>query len=81
MNPLTNLDVKAPAVAQGVRVARIPKASRLPSSCVAFIMTHCNSHNLRVTMPGFAISVNRGKPIRRLGKLLFGGRGGTPPLL
>lgn len=35
-----------------------------------------HSHNPRVTMPVFAISVNRGKPIRRLGKSPWG-RGGT----
>lgn len=31
-----------------------------------------HSHNPRVTMPVFAISVNRGKPIRRLGKISVG---------
>lgn len=31
-----------------------------------------HSHNPRVTMPVFAISVNGGKPIRRLGKISVG---------
>ena len=53
----------------------IPKPNVAASSL--FHNDALHSHNLRVTMLAFAISVNRGKPIRRLGILPAGGRGGT----